>query len=373
MTTTNNAPISFRLTDDELELLRQHQEDGEKSLNLTAKRLLLNALGVDAKKSSIQVVNSVDMVQVQELIETAVQEKLTELTTVDNVDIFKKLIDESLADGGIGEAISTSYEAMMGQFNGLLEELQELKKQFEELTSVPLVPVPQSPINEQLTTDNGELLIVNNQLPEDENKDYQIEELQLSTNTYNLIKGQQINTVGELIAISENELLKIRGFGQKALTEIKDALKRRLGIDFPQLPDVDSDFTSDTQSPITDEEQAEKNKQSHEEYVQKYLTPKPEKQRLDPAIYTRNYQIVSMLDCQFWMDGKRFNNEELISNKIGENIKNNKTEIESMLDIEINTKQSVIQRFRSILKAMGFDVILDGKGCYKISNPEIFN
>jgi hypothetical protein len=179
--------------------------------------------------------------------------------------------------------------------------------------------------------------------------------------------------VGELIAISENELLKIRGFGQKALTEIKDALKRRLGIDFPQLPDVDSDFTSDTQSPITDEEQAEKNKQSHEEYVQKYLTPKPEKQRLDPAIYTRNYQIVSMLDCQFWMDGKRFNNEELISNKIGENIKNNKTEIESMLDIEINTKQSVIQRFRSILKAMGFDVILDGKGCYKISNPEIFN
>ena len=168
MTTANNAPISFRLTDDELELLRQHQEDGEKSLNLTAKRLLLNALGVDAKKPSIQVVNSVDMVQVQELIETAVQEKLEKLTIVDNVDILKKLIDESLADGGIGEAIAKNYEAMMGQFNGLLEELQELKKQFEELTSVPLVPVPQSPINEQLTTDNGELLIVNNQLPEQE-------------------------------------------------------------------------------------------------------------------------------------------------------------------------------------------------------------
>jgi hypothetical protein len=320
MTTTNNAPISFRLTDDELELLRQHQEDGEKSLNLTAKRLLLNALGVDAKKPSIQVVNSVDMVQVQELIETAVQEKLEKLTIVDNVDILKKLIDESLVDGGIGEAISTSYEAMMGQFNGLLEELQELKKQFEELTSVPLVPVPQSPINEQLTTDNGELLIVNNQLPEQET-----------------------------------------GNREQGTGEHED-------VDL-----ADSDLTSDTQSPITDEEQAEKNKQSHEEYVQKYLTPKPEKQRLDPAIYTRNYQIVSMLDCQFWMDGKRFNNEELISNKIGENIKNNKTEIESILDIEINTKQSVIQRFRSILKAMGFDVILDGKGCYKISNPEIFN
>ena len=95
MTTTNNAPISFRLTDDELELLRQHQEDGEKSLNLTAKRLLLNALGVDAKKSSLQFVNTVDTNQIKELIETAVQEKLTEFTTVDNVDTIKNLIDDS--------------------------------------------------------------------------------------------------------------------------------------------------------------------------------------------------------------------------------------------------------------------------------------
>lgn len=157
MTTTNNAPISFRLTDDELELLRQYQEDGEKSLNLTAKRLLLNALGVDAKKPSIQVVNSVDMVHVQELIETAVQEKLEKLTIVDNVDTIKNLIAESLADGVIGEVIAKNYEAMMGQFNGLLEELQELQKQLQELKSIPPAPGPQSPINEELTTDNEQL------------------------------------------------------------------------------------------------------------------------------------------------------------------------------------------------------------------------
>ena len=256
--------------------------------------------------------------RIDDKIKLSIQ-NIGDINTLSLQDIDNRIAD-SLADGGIGEAIAKNYEAMMGQFNGLLEELQELKKQFEELTSVPLVPVPQSPINEQLTTDNGELLIVNNQLPEQET-----------------------------------------GNREQGTGEHED-------VDL-----ADSDLTSDTQSTITDEEQAEKNKQSHEEYVQKYLTPKPEKQRLDPAIYTRNYQIVSMLDCQFWMDGKRFNNEELISNKIGENIKNNKTEIESMLDIEINTKQSVIQRFRSILKAMGFDVILDGKGCYKISNPEIFN
>jgi hypothetical protein len=212
MTTTNNAPISFRLTDDELELLRQHQEDGEKSLNLTAKRLLLNALGVDAKKPSIQVVNSVDMVQVQELIETAVQEKLEKLTIVDNVDILKKLIDESLADGGIGEAIAKNYEAMMGQFNGLLEELQELKKQFEELTSVPLVPVPQSPINEQLTTDNGELLIVNYQLPEQEtgeqgtgeHEDVDLVDSDLTSDTQSPITNDQLLPGDDLTEIKSD-------------------------------------------------------------------------------------------------------------------------------------------------------------------------
>ena len=158
MTTTNNAPISFRLTDDELELLRQHQEDGEKSLNLTAKRLLLNALGVDAKKPSIQVVNSVDMVHVQELIETAVQEKLEKLTIVDNVDTIKNLIAESLADGVIGEAIATSYAGMMGQFNGLLEELQDLKSQLQELQlTPPAAAVPCSQLNDQLQITNDEL------------------------------------------------------------------------------------------------------------------------------------------------------------------------------------------------------------------------
>jgi hypothetical protein len=278
--------ISFRFDDDKLALLQQHQVEGE-SESQAAMRLLLGVLGVEGKKPSLQ--------------------------SVDIVDSIRTEIAESLADGDIKDAIAKNYEATMGQFNGLFEELQELKKQFEELQSNPPAAVPSPPINEQLTTDNGELLIVNYQLPE-------------------------------------------QGTGEHEDVDL-----------------ADSDLTSDTQSTITDEEQAEKNRQSHEEYVQKYLTPKPEKPRLDPVIYTRNYQIVSMLDCQFWMDGKRFNNEELISNKIGENIKNNKAEIESRLGIEINTKQSIIQRFRSILIAMGFDVISDGKGCYKISNPEIFN
>ncbi|WP_168499276.1 hypothetical protein [Anabaena sp. UHCC 0204] len=80
-------------------------------------------------------------------------------------------IAESLADGGIGEAIATSYAATMGQFNGLLEELQDLKKQFEELQSnppatVPTVPSPQSPItNNQSSEKIDPLIVPNHQLP----------------------------------------------------------------------------------------------------------------------------------------------------------------------------------------------------------------
>ncbi|MFM6267075.1 MAG: hypothetical protein ACKPFA_11325, partial [Dolichospermum sp.] len=48
-------------------------------------------------------------------------------------------IAESLADGDIKDAIATSYAAVMGQFNGLLEQLQELKKQIE-LQSIPTIP-----------------------------------------------------------------------------------------------------------------------------------------------------------------------------------------------------------------------------------------
>ncbi|MFM6025476.1 MAG: hypothetical protein ACKPER_21545, partial [Dolichospermum sp.] len=110
--------------------------------------------GVDTKKPSLRRVNNVDINQIKELVDQAVDEKLSKFTAVDNVDTLKQLINESITDGSIGDAIANSYTAMMGQFNGLLEELQALQKQVQELQSIPPAAVPQSPINEQLTTDN---------------------------------------------------------------------------------------------------------------------------------------------------------------------------------------------------------------------------
>ncbi|MFM6221156.1 MAG: hypothetical protein ACKPDM_12445, partial [Dolichospermum sp.] len=50
---------------------------------------------------------------------------------------------------------------------GLLEQLQELQKQVQELKSIPPAAVPQSPINEQLTTDNEQFVIDNYQLDQE--------------------------------------------------------------------------------------------------------------------------------------------------------------------------------------------------------------
>jgi hypothetical protein len=73
------------------------------------------------------------------------------------------------------------------------------------------------------------------------------------------------------------------------------------------------------------------------------------------------------------MDGKKFNQQDLKDNGIDKNIAKNKAEIETLLGKEIKTKNSGIQRFVGILRAMGFEVEGGLKDGYYIANPEIFN
>jgi len=51
-----------------------------------------------------------------------------------------------------------------------------------------------------------------------------IEELNLTQRSYNCLKREGIHTVGELTARSEADLMDIRNFGQKSITEVKDKL-----------------------------------------------------------------------------------------------------------------------------------------------------
>jgi DNA-directed RNA polymerase subunit alpha len=51
-----------------------------------------------------------------------------------------------------------------------------------------------------------------------------IDELELSVRSYNCLQGAGITHVGDLIQLTENELLKLKNFGRKSLKEIQDIL-----------------------------------------------------------------------------------------------------------------------------------------------------
>jgi DNA-directed RNA polymerase subunit alpha len=51
-----------------------------------------------------------------------------------------------------------------------------------------------------------------------------IEDLDLSVRSYNCLKREGINTLSELVALSEHQLMNIRNFGQKSVDEVRDKL-----------------------------------------------------------------------------------------------------------------------------------------------------
>jgi DNA-directed RNA polymerase subunit alpha len=51
-----------------------------------------------------------------------------------------------------------------------------------------------------------------------------IQELELSVRASNCLESAKIETVGDLIGLSESELLKIRSFGKTSLREIRRKL-----------------------------------------------------------------------------------------------------------------------------------------------------
>ena len=52
-----------------------------------------------------------------------------------------------------------------------------------------------------------------------------IEDLNLSVRSYNCLKREGINTVGDLVQKSEADLMDIRNFGQKSIDEVKAKLE----------------------------------------------------------------------------------------------------------------------------------------------------
>jgi DNA-directed RNA polymerase subunit alpha len=51
-----------------------------------------------------------------------------------------------------------------------------------------------------------------------------IEDLNLSARTANALINNDIRTINDLVTLSETELRELKGFGSKALDEVKDKL-----------------------------------------------------------------------------------------------------------------------------------------------------
>ena len=64
--------------------------------------------------------------------------------------------------------------------------------------------------------------------------DARIEELDFSVRTYNCLKKANVLTIGELVQITEQDLMGIRNFGKKSLNEVKEKLAQ-LGLSLKKI------------------------------------------------------------------------------------------------------------------------------------------
>ena len=124
-------------------------------------------------------------------------------TRVEQMTDRDRLILDVETDGSV-----TPREALASA-GGTLLELVQLFAELAEAASVSVGPAED----------------------EDQPSDYAItvEDLNLSVRSYNCLKREGINTVGDLVQKSEAELMDIRNFGQKSIDEVKAKLEE-LGL-----------------------------------------------------------------------------------------------------------------------------------------------
>ena len=100
--------------------------------------------------TSIEVNNpSLSLQDIDKRMDDKIQQSIHNINTLSLQDIDNR-IAESIAAGDIRDAIASSYAGVMGQMNGLIEELQQLKNQLQELQSNP----PAAAANDQLPSLN---------------------------------------------------------------------------------------------------------------------------------------------------------------------------------------------------------------------------
>ncbi|KAF2960407.1 MULTISPECIES: DNA-directed RNA polymerase subunit alpha [unclassified Thermotoga] len=147
---------------------------------------------------------------------------LTENVRVGKRTDYDKLILEIWTKKSIRpeEALKKAADILINHFKIVTEGLPELKiseeyiiASEEEEAEIPIV---------EHEEENRENLDVYNK---------KIDELELSVRSLNCLKRAKIETIGDLLSKTEEELLKIKNFGQKSLDEVKEKLKEKFGLE----------------------------------------------------------------------------------------------------------------------------------------------
>lgn len=121
-------------------------------------------------------------------------------TRVGNVTDYDKLTLEVWTNGAIEPQDAVSYSAkVLCEYLGLFVNLTDTSETFE------VAKVESDSTSNKMA-------------------DMPIEELELSVRSYNCLKRANINTIGELLLKSEDEMIKVRNLGKKSLDEVEQKL-----------------------------------------------------------------------------------------------------------------------------------------------------
>jgi DNA-directed RNA polymerase subunit alpha len=119
---------------------------------------------------------------------------------------FDRLILDVTTDGRITPEEALSFATQIGIFH--FEVFEQLKKH----------PITFASDEIEVNTDRDTLL---------SKLALNINEIELTVRSEHCLKAANIETIGELVLMSEPELLKFRNFGKKSLTEIKQKLESK--------------------------------------------------------------------------------------------------------------------------------------------------
>uniref|UniRef100_A0A7C4RWX5 DNA-directed RNA polymerase subunit alpha n=1 Tax=Fervidobacterium thailandense TaxID=1008305 RepID=A0A7C4RWX5_9BACT len=138
---------------------------------------------------------------------------LVENVRVDKRTDFEKLILEIWTKKSIrpAEALKHSLKIIIDHFSFIEQSL----------TDVEELPIPAIQEAVQFTEEFGSV---------DDYMSRKIEELDLSARSLNCLKRDKIETIGDLLSRTEEDLMKIKNFGQKSLEEVKEKLKEKFGL-----------------------------------------------------------------------------------------------------------------------------------------------